>query len=91
VTRAVFPSSGCTGSPGSRFGRHYDESEYSRAGARVITYDRPGYGGSDRDPGRRVVSCVGDVASIADALGIERFAVTGGSGGGPMRLLSLLV
>jgi hypothetical protein len=37
------------------------------------------------------VSCVGDVASIADALGIERFAVTGGSGGGPMRLLSLLV
>jgi pimeloyl-ACP methyl ester carboxylesterase len=74
------------GSPGSRFSRHYDESEYSRAGARVITYDRPGYGASDRDPGRRVVSCVGDVAAIADALGIERFAVTGGSGGGPHAL-----
>jgi pimeloyl-ACP methyl ester carboxylesterase len=74
------------GSPGSRLSRHYDESVYARAGARVITYDRPGYGGSDRDPGRRVVSCVGDVAAIADALGIERFAVTGGSGGGPHAL-----
>jgi pimeloyl-ACP methyl ester carboxylesterase len=74
------------GSPGSRFSRHYDESVYSRAGARVITYDRPGYGGSDRDPGRRVVSCVGDVGAIADALGIEQFAVTGGSGGGPHAL-----
>ena len=74
------------GSPGSRFSRHFDESEYSRAGARVITYDRPGYGASDRDPGRRVVSCVGDVAAIADALGIERFAVMGGSGGGPHAL-----
>jgi pimeloyl-ACP methyl ester carboxylesterase len=44
------------------------------------------YGASDRDPERRVVSCVGDVAAIADALGIERFAVTGGSGSGPHAL-----
>jgi pimeloyl-ACP methyl ester carboxylesterase len=78
-----FPVFWLHGSPDSRFSRHYDESEYSRAGARVITYDRPGYGASDRDPERRVVSCVGDVAAIADALGIKRFAVTGGSGGGP--------
>jgi pimeloyl-ACP methyl ester carboxylesterase len=81
-----FPIFWLHGSPGSRFSRHHDESEYSRAGARVITYDRPGYGASDRDPGRLVVSCVGDVAAIADALGIERFAVTGGSGGGPHAL-----
>jgi pimeloyl-ACP methyl ester carboxylesterase len=33
-----------------------------------------------------VVDCVGDVAAIADALGIDRFAVTGGSGGGPHAL-----
>jgi pimeloyl-ACP methyl ester carboxylesterase len=32
------------------------------------------------------VDCVTDVAAIADALGIERFAVTGGSGGGPHAL-----
>jgi pimeloyl-ACP methyl ester carboxylesterase len=71
------------GTPGSRWLRHYDESAYTEVGARVITYDRPGYGGSDRDRGRRVVDCVADVATIADKLGVERFAVIGGSGGGP--------
>jgi pimeloyl-ACP methyl ester carboxylesterase len=74
------------GSPGSRLFRHYDENVYVQAGARLITYDRPGYGESDRHPGRRVVDCVGDVAAIADALGIDRFAVSGGSGGGPHAL-----
>ena len=52
----------------------------------MIAYDRPGYGGSDRHRGRWVVDCVSDVADIADALGVERFAVTGGSGGGPHSL-----
>jgi pimeloyl-ACP methyl ester carboxylesterase len=33
-----------------------------------------------------VVDCVGDVAAIADELGIDRFAVSGGSGGGPHAL-----
>jgi pimeloyl-ACP methyl ester carboxylesterase len=81
-----FPLFWLHGTPGSRFGRHYDENDYVKAGARVITYDRPGYGGSDRHPGRSVVDCVGDVAVIADALGIDRFAITGGSGGGPHSL-----
>jgi pimeloyl-ACP methyl ester carboxylesterase len=74
------------GTPGSRFGRHPDEAALERAGLRVVTYDRPGYGVSDRLPGRRVVDCAADVAAIADALGIDRFAVTGGSGGGPHSL-----
>jgi pimeloyl-ACP methyl ester carboxylesterase len=74
------------GTPGSRFFRHYDESAYVEAGARVITYDRPGYGGSDRHPGRYVVDCVEDVAAIADSLGIASFAVIGISGGGPHAL-----
>lgn len=81
-----FPVFSLHGTPGSRFGRHYDESAYIEVGARVITYDRPGYGGSDRHRGRRVVDCVSDVADIAEALGVERFAVTGGSGGGPHTL-----
>jgi pimeloyl-ACP methyl ester carboxylesterase len=74
------------GTPSSRLSRHHDENEYVKAGARVITYDRPGYGGSDRQAGRLVVDCVGDVAAIADTLQIERFAVSGGSGGGPHAL-----
>ena len=55
-------------------------------GARVIVYDRPGYGGSDRDRGRSVASCAADVAAIADELGIDSFAVFGSSGGGPHAL-----
>lgn len=81
-----FPVFSLHGTPGSRFARHYDEGAYIEVGARVITYDRPGYGGSDRQRGRRVVDCVSDVSAIADELGVERFAVTGGSGGGPHSL-----
>jgi pimeloyl-ACP methyl ester carboxylesterase len=81
-----FPVFSLHGTPGSRFGRHPDEAAVRDSGIRLITYDRPGYGASTRHPGRRVVDCVTDVAAIADALGIERFAVTGGSGGGPHAL-----
>jgi pimeloyl-ACP methyl ester carboxylesterase len=81
-----FPVFSLHGTPGSRLGRHPDESIYVKAGARLITYNRPGYGGSDRQRGRRVVDCVSDVVAIADALELERFAVTGGSGGGPHAL-----
>jgi pimeloyl-ACP methyl ester carboxylesterase len=81
-----FPVFSLHGTPGGRLDRHPDESRYAAAGARVITYDRPGYGESDRKAGRSVVDCVPDVAAIADHLGIERFSVTGGSGGGPHSL-----
>jgi pimeloyl-ACP methyl ester carboxylesterase len=74
------------GTPTSRLWRDPDEGRYAAAGARVVTYDRPGYGGSDRHRGRRVADCAADVAAIADALGLDRFAVTGRSGGGPHAL-----
>jgi pimeloyl-ACP methyl ester carboxylesterase len=74
------------GTPGSRFVGQADAGAYASVGARVITYDRPGYGGSDRFRGRRVVDCVADVSAIADSLGIDRFAVSGGSSGGPHSL-----
>jgi pimeloyl-ACP methyl ester carboxylesterase len=74
------------GTPGSRLDGQANEGLYSDVGARVITYDRPGYGGSDRYRGRRVVDSVADVSGIADSLGIERFAVSGGSWGGPHSL-----
>jgi pimeloyl-ACP methyl ester carboxylesterase len=71
------------GTPGSRLNRHPDDAKVTACGARVITYDRPGYGASTRHRGRMVRDCVGDVTAIADALGLGTFAVTGGSGGGP--------
>ena len=55
-------------------------------GIRWVSYDRPGYGGSPAYPGRDVASAAADVSSIADALGIDRFAVMGYSGGGPHAL-----
>ena len=81
-----FPVIALHGTPGSRLNRHPDEREYAAAGARWITYDRPGYGGSTRLPGRSVVDGVADVRALADHLGLDRFAVTGGSGGGPHAL-----
>ena len=55
-------------------------------GIRLLSYARPGYGGSTERPGRDVASAAGDVAAIADAFGAGRFAVMGASGGGPHAL-----
>lgn len=75
------------GTPGSRLsGLRHHQQRVAEAGLHVITYDRPGYGGSSRHAGRQVVDCVGDIAAIADELGLGRFAVSGASGGGPHAL-----
>ncbi|GAA2041260.1 alpha/beta hydrolase [Agromyces tropicus] len=59
----------------------------SRArGIRLVTFARPGYGGSTPRPRRDVASVAADVGAIADALGLERFATLGYSGGGPHAL-----
>ncbi len=58
----------------------------ARLGLRWVSYDRPGYGGSSPRPGRDVASAAADVAAVADALGIDRFAVFGHSGGAPHAL-----
>jgi pimeloyl-ACP methyl ester carboxylesterase len=55
-------------------------------GARLIAYDRPGYGGSTPHPGRTVADVAADVLTIADALGLERLVTWGVSGGGPHAL-----
>ena len=74
------------GTPGCRLNRHPNEELVRSAGARMISYDRPGYGGSDRHRGRTVADVASDVAAIADRLGLERFSVSGASGGGPHAL-----
>lgn len=60
-------------------------------GIRLISYGRPGYGGSTRQEGRDVASATSDVAAIAAALGLDRFASVGASGGGPHALASALL
>jgi pimeloyl-ACP methyl ester carboxylesterase len=52
-----------------------------RLGIRWVSYDRPGYGRSSPNPGRSVATAAFDVAAVADAVGIDRFAVMGHSGG----------
>ena len=52
-------------------------------GLRLISYDRPGYGGSTPQPGRSVADCAADVRAICAELGISRLAMWGISGGGP--------
>jgi pimeloyl-ACP methyl ester carboxylesterase len=61
-------------------------SAAAKRGIRLLSYGRPSYGGSSPRPGRDVASAAADVAKIADALGIDRFAVMGASGGGPHAL-----
>ena len=83
---AGFPVMRLHGTPGCRLGRWPDESVYGSLGACYVTHDRAGYGRSSRLRGRRVVDDVDDVRLIADELGLERFGVSGGSGGGPHAL-----
>jgi pimeloyl-ACP methyl ester carboxylesterase len=61
-------------------------SAAGRRDIRLVSYARPSYGGSSASPGRDVAAAAGDVARIADALGLARFAVMGASGGGPHAL-----
>jgi len=74
------------GTPGGRISWWIDPSLYARHGVRRFTIDRAGYGESTRQPGRTVADFVPDLVEVVDGLGIERFVVGGGSGGGPHAL-----
>lgn len=75
-----------SGTPGNGmpFGWHLDR--LAERGLRYVSITRPGYGGSTRREGRRVVDVVGDVLTVLDELGIDRAFVGGWSGGGPHAL-----
>jgi pimeloyl-ACP methyl ester carboxylesterase len=74
------------GTPGSRVGPRPTDRELTERRVWLISFDRPGYGRSDRLPSRTVADVIGDVEAIADSLGLERFGVLGRSGGGPHAL-----
>ncbi len=74
------------GTPNSRLMFDRDVARARARGVRLISYDRPGHGGSSPHPGRTVADCAGDVRTIAAAMEIERVGVWGISGGGPHAL-----
>jgi pimeloyl-ACP methyl ester carboxylesterase len=76
----------CHGGPGSRLECWGGLDAYARAGVRLITPDRPGIGRSDWQPGRKLRDWPDDVAQLADALTLDRFAVLGHSIGGAYAL-----
>lgn len=73
------------GTPGSRL-FHPPDDVTQRLGVRLVCAERPGYGDSTFQPNRRLLDWAKDIASLADALKLDKFAVVGHSGGGPHTL-----
>jgi pimeloyl-ACP methyl ester carboxylesterase len=71
------------GSPNSRHMYRPVSADAAARGLRLISYDRPGFGGSSPSPGRSVANCAADARAICTALGVDRAAMWGISGGGP--------
>jgi len=71
------------GLPGSRLSWGMLPDGSLPPAARIIAPDRPGYGGSDPNPGRTLLDWANDVEALTDSLHIGKFAVLGISGGGP--------
>ncbi len=74
------------GTPGSVLQTRAMREATLEHGMRLVTFARPGYGASSRQPGRRVVDVVADVEFLLDHLDAERAVVAGWSGGGPHAL-----
>jgi pimeloyl-ACP methyl ester carboxylesterase len=74
------------GTPGSAHANQDWLRASAAHGLRLVTYERGGYGGSDRQPGRQVADCAADVALILDAIGADVCITEGRSGGGPHAL-----
>jgi pimeloyl-ACP methyl ester carboxylesterase len=74
------------GTPGSRLYRNPDPAVQRALGVRYLMADRPGYGRSDRLPGRGVADIADDLAVLLDHHQLDRVPVMGTSGGGPHAL-----
>ena len=73
------------GTPAGRLQAALGDGPAHRAGVRLVAFSRPGYGGSTDAP-TTLSSVAQDAVEVAAALGIERFACLGASGGGPFAL-----
>jgi pimeloyl-ACP methyl ester carboxylesterase len=79
------PIVNCHGLPGGRV-LALDPDVLTARGVRLISWERPGFGLSDPRPGRVLLDASTDVAELADALGLDTFAVLGASMGAPTAL-----
>jgi pimeloyl-ACP methyl ester carboxylesterase len=70
------------GTPSGRLQARLGAEAARRLGVRLVSFNRPGYGRSTETP-PSLASVGVDTLVVADALGIEEFAVLGASGGGP--------
>jgi pimeloyl-ACP methyl ester carboxylesterase len=71
------------GTPGTGTPERLFLESVQERGWRLVTWSRPGYATSSRHRGRTVASVVDDAVEVLDALGIDRAATLGWSGGGP--------
>jgi pimeloyl-ACP methyl ester carboxylesterase len=78
------------GTPGSRLDLSFGEHAAAEQGIRLVTFDRPGYGGSTASP-FGLASIAADAHAIANGLDVARFATLGMSGGGPGALAAATV
>jgi pimeloyl-ACP methyl ester carboxylesterase len=74
------------GTPGTRWLSTRQTTAAKSEGFELLVIDRPGYGTTSRRCGRRIVDVVDDVSAVLGAVGWERFALWGGSGGAPHAL-----
>jgi pimeloyl-ACP methyl ester carboxylesterase len=74
------------GTPGSASLVRTIEELATKGDLFLVTMSRAGYGTSTRQEGRDVAAAVPDTRTVLDALGIDRYAVVGWSGGGPHAL-----
>jgi pimeloyl-ACP methyl ester carboxylesterase len=74
------------GFPGSRLEARGVEDIGRRHNIRFICPDRPGYGRSTFQSNRRITDWPADVQHLARHIDLKRYAVLGGSGGGPYAL-----
>lgn len=76
------------GGPSSRLEAKIFAAHARDLGLKFVCVDRPGQGKSDSQQQRTFAGWATDLEAVADALGSDRFAVTGWSEGGPWALAS---
>jgi pimeloyl-ACP methyl ester carboxylesterase len=74
------------GYPSSRLEGSAIDSIALRRRIKLLTLDRPGFGLSTFVPDRKIMDWPSDVREFAQHAGLKKFAVMGGSGGGPYAL-----